>query len=370
MDDGRTAPSDFEALDQERREQDNAGSDREIKELDDLEEPHFQPSALDQHLEEEPQEGQEQLPLSKEQQMEEHRLEEREAQLREEHRHLQELEQQEEQMRVERDREEQMHLREKALEQENLEERQEQLRLQLELQTVEHESNEDGGPAGASENERLELDILEQDRQQQGLDSVKHEQTGDHAHTGELLRETRTAYASQMHCSSPESARLEQPEVTGSVREEPDADTEDEDEDWNEASRIVDEISSQVTEILAAAKTASKQEKMALFAQKRSLESSPAYADALRYLEDPASERARRDQDDAQASAVVEAVSAKIAEVLAATRGASKKDKPALLARKRELENSEEYLTALRYLEDPTGERLRRLAKANQADSS
>ncbi|CAK9113171.1 unnamed protein product [Durusdinium trenchii] len=112
--------------------------------------------------------------------------------------------------------------------------------------------------------------------------------------------------------------------------------------------------------VLAATRTASKKEKAALLAQKRDLESSPEYIDALAYLEDPDGERRRRQEADAEASTVVEEVATQIAEVLARLRSATKKDKPGLLAHKRELENLPKYVNALRYLEDPVQERQRK----------
>jgi len=129
------------------------------------------------------------------------------------------------------------------------------------------------------------------------------------------------------------------------------------DEDWDEAARIVDETSAQIQEVLAATRTASKKEKPALLARKRELETGAEYLDALAYLEDPVGERRRRQEADAEASRIVDEVAGKIAEVLISMRTASKKDKPVLLAQKRELENGPEYLNALQYLEDPAKER-------------
>eukprot|EP00439_Symbiodinium_sp_Y106_P055678 s5242_g7.t1 len=124
-----------------------------------------------------------------------------------------------------------------------------------------------------------------------------------------------------------------------------------------QAARIVDETSAQIQEVLAATRTASKKEKPALLARKRELETGAEYLDALAYLEDPVGERRRRQEADAEASRIVDEVAGKIAEVLISMRTASKKDKPVLLAQKRELENGPEYLNALQYLEDPAKER-------------
>eukprot|EP00435_Cladocopium_sp_Y103_P044012 s385_g12.t1 len=132
------------------------------------------------------------------------------------------------------------------------------------------------------------------------------------------------------------------------------------------AARIVDEVSSQIQEVLTATRTASKKEKAALLARKRDLESSASYLDALAYLEDPEGERRRRQEVEAEAYRVVDEVASQIAEVLAAMRTASKKEKPVLLARKRELENLPAYLEALHYLEDPAEARHRK----RQATSS
>eukprot|EP00913_Durusdinium_trenchii_P004553 g4228.t1 len=109
------------------------------------------------------------------------------------------------------------------------------------------------------------------------------------------------------------------------------------------AARIVDEISSQIQEVLAATRTASKKATAALLAQKRDLDRG-----------------GKRQEADAEASTVVEEVATQIAEVLARLRSATKKDKPGLLAHKRELENLPKYVNALRYLEDRVTERQRK----------
>ncbi|CAJ1414487.1 unnamed protein product, partial [Effrenium voratum] len=142
------------------------------------------------------------------------------------------------------------------------------------------------------------------------------------------------------------------------------------DEDWDEASRVVDEYASQIQEVLAASRSASKKEKAALLAKKRELERAPEYLDALAYLEDPDGERERRQRADAQVCQVVDEVASQIAEVLASMRTASKKEKTQLLAKKRELEGLPKYLEALQYLEDPVGERLRCRQEASDADEN
>eukprot|EP00931_Biecheleriopsis_adriatica_P059823 TRINITY_DN35861_c0_g1_i2.p1 TRINITY_DN35861_c0_g1~~TRINITY_DN35861_c0_g1_i2.p1 ORF type:complete len:767 (+),score=164.67 TRINITY_DN35861_c0_g1_i2:648-2948(+) len=142
------------------------------------------------------------------------------------------------------------------------------------------------------------------------------------------------------------------------------------DEDWDEASGIVDEVAAQISEILVATRRASKKDKPSLLARKRELESSPIYLDALQYLEDPSGERLRRQAADAEATHIVDEVATQITDILAATKSASKKEKPGLLARKRELESSLQYVEALRYLEDPVGERIRRRQIAESVQDS
>jgi len=152
----------------------------------------------------------------------------------------------------------------------------------------------------------------------------------------------------------------EEPEALEEQEEEDEDD--EEDEDYTEASQIVDRVSVQIAEILAAAQKAAKKEKPALLAKKRELESSIEYVDALRYLEDPEGQRQIRQNMESEALQIVDQVAAQIADILAQTKTASKKEKPPLLARKRHLEEDPGYVSALRYLEDPTGERLRRRA--------
>jgi len=157
------------------------------------------------------------------------------------------------------------------------------------------------------------------------------------------------------------------PSEDGGESSEAEEEEEDEvDEDWDEAARIVDEISAQIQEVLVATRSASKKEKAALLARKRDLESSPSYVDALAYLEDPEGEQRRRQEAEQEATRVVEEVAKQIAEVLSAMRTASKKEKPVLLAKKRELEKQPAYVEALQYLEDPVAERQRK----RQATSS
>jgi len=61
-----------------------------------------------------------------------------------------------------------------------------------------------------------------------------------------------------------------------------------------------------------------------------------------------------------EASHIVDETSALLSELMLRARAASKKEKQVLLARKRTLESCPAYTMALRYLEDPAGERERR----------
>jgi len=65
--------------------------------------------------------------------------------------------------------------------------------------------------------------------------------------------------------------------------------------EWEKAFRIVDEIDLAVSGLMAEARAAPRAQQRALLARKYRLTNSPEYLAALRYLEDPAAERERRE---------------------------------------------------------------------------
>merc|ERR1719195_2203406 len=73
------------------------------------------------------------------------------------------------------------------------------------------------------------------------------------------------------------------------------------------------------------------------------------------------------DEEDPEwerASLIVDEMGIQLSQIMAQARSAPKKEKQALMVRKRSLEGSSDYVAALQYLEDPAGERKRRRLEA------